>query len=76
VTPSGLDAKEHYSTAYDMSLLGAEAIKNPAFREICSSKSARISFGNPPYMRMLSNHNNLLNTYPYAIGIKTGYTKK
>ncbi|MEG1437117.1 MAG: D-alanyl-D-alanine carboxypeptidase family protein [Oscillospiraceae bacterium] len=76
VTPSGLDAKEHYSTAYDMSLLGAEAIKNPDFREICSSKSARISFGNPPYMRMLSNHNNLLNTYPYAIGIKTGYTKK
>ena len=28
VTPSGLDAEEHYSTAYDMALIGAAAMQN------------------------------------------------
>lgn len=76
VTPSGLDDENHYSTAYDMALLGAEAIKNPVFRQYCSSKTARVSFGNPPYKRILSGHNRLLSMYEYAIGIKTGFTKK
>lgn len=30
-TPSGLDSENHYSTAYDMALLGAEAIKIRSF---------------------------------------------
>ncbi|NCC86964.1 MAG: D-alanyl-D-alanine carboxypeptidase [Clostridia bacterium] len=76
VTPSGLDEEGHYSTAYDMAILGATAISNPEFRSICSSKSVRISYGNPPYLRTLTNHNRLLNTYDSAIGIKTGFTKK
>ncbi|MDR0314598.1 MAG: D-alanyl-D-alanine carboxypeptidase [Oscillospiraceae bacterium] len=76
VTPSGLDHKDHYSTAYDMALLGAQAIKNPEFRSICSSRSTRLSYGNPPYLRTLTNHNSLLKRYKYAIGIKTGFTKK
>lgn len=37
-TPSGLDSKEHYSTAYDMALLGCTAIKNPEFAAVCSQK--------------------------------------
>ena len=37
VTPSGLDDENHYSTAYDMALLGCEAIKNPCFLSACSS---------------------------------------
>lgn len=76
VTPSGLDADGHHSTAYDMALLGAQAISNPEFRSICSCESKRVEYGNPPYMRTLSNHNSLLKKYPYAIGIKTGFTKK
>jgi len=76
VTPSGLDEEGHYSTAYDMALLGAEAISNPAFRSICCSENALLSYGNPPYPRTLTNHNRLLKTYDPAIGIKTGFTKK
>ena len=76
VTPSGLDADEHYSTAYDMALLGAEAIKNSDFAEICSSKSASVSYGNPAYSRKLNNHNKFLSQYDGAFGIKTGFTKK
>ncbi len=76
VTASGLDDKNHFSTAYDMALLAAECINNPEFRMISSQKTARLSYGNPPYMRTLTNHNRLLWRYPDTIGIKTGFTKK
>ena len=76
VTPSGLDDENHYSTAYDMALLAAECIKNPEFRNISSKKSAKLTYGNPPYPRTLTNHNKLLWKYSDSIGIKTGFTKK
>lgn len=75
-TPSGLDSENHYSTAYDMALLGAEAIKNPEFLSICSKKSMSVSYGNPPYRRTVTNHNRLLTIDEDCIGIKTGFTKK
>ena len=75
-TPSGLDGENHYSTAYDMALLGAFAIKNPVFRQICSSKEQIVYYGNEPYRRVFANNNKLLNTYDGAFGIKTGFTKK
>lgn len=76
VTPSGLDDDDHYSTAYDMALLGRYAVSDPVFRSVCSSKKATLSFGNPPYNRTLYNHNRLLDSYEFALGIKTGFTKK
>ncbi len=76
VTPSGLDAEGHYSTAYDMALLASKCIMNPEFRHICSQKSAKLTYGNPPYLRTLTNHNRLLWKYSDSIGIKTGFTKK
>lgn len=76
VTPSGLDNENHYSTARDMGLLACEALKNPDFAAICSSPSMKLSYGNPPYDRWLSNHNRLLREYKDAVGVKTGFTKK
>lgn len=76
VTPSGLDHEEHYSCAHDMALLGAEAIKNPEFAAVCSTRSIRVAYGNPEYLRTLSNHNRLLSAYEGCIGIKTGFTKR
>ncbi len=76
VTASGLDSEEHYSTAYDMALLAREAMRNPEFRSICNARNKKLRYGNPPYLRTLTNHNRLLNIYEYAVGIKTGYTKK
>ena len=76
VTASGLDSENHYSTAYDMALLACESIKNPEFVSICSQKTARLTYGNPPYQRTLTNHNKLVWKYKDAIGIKTGFTKK
>lgn len=76
VTPSGLDDDGHYSTAFDMALLGAEAIENPVFLNICSSKSVKAYYGSPPYRRTLTNHNKLLSVSDDYIGVKTGFTKK
>ena len=75
-TASGLDRDNHYSTAYDMALLACECIKNPAFASVCSKKKANLTYGNPPYNRMLTNHNRLLWSYEGCIGMKTGFTKK
>lgn len=73
--PSGLTEDGHYSTAYDMAILGSAAIKNKEFRSICSQTSIRVSYGNPEYERTFSNHNKFLNAFEGAFGIKTGFTK-
>lgn len=74
VTPSGLDAPEHYSTARDMAKLTRAALKNEDFRAICGLTSATLEFGNPPYSRTLYNSNKLLKQYEGCIGVKTGFT--
>ena len=73
--PSGLPEEGHFSTAYDMALLGSFAIKNKQFRDICSLSSLRVAYGNPEYKRTFKNHNKLLNSVKGAFGIKTGFTK-
>lgn len=75
-TPSGLDADDHYSSAYDMAVLAKNALANEDFLQICSTAKTQISFGNPPYARWLTNHNRLLEEYEGCIGVKTGFTKK
>lgn len=76
VTPSGLDSELHYSTALDMAKLAVYAMKNKKFKEVVSTKSVKVEYGNPPYIRSLFGHNKLLENYEWANGIKTGYTSK
>lgn len=74
VTPSGLDGVGHGSSAYDMALLARVALQNDIFREICSSQTIKLSYGNPPYDRWLANTNKLLSMYDGVYGVKTGFT--
>jgi len=74
VTPSGLHAEGHGSSASDMALLAREALRNPEFAEICSQSSAKVHFGNPPYDRWLENSNKLLKNCDGVKGVKTGFT--
>lgn len=74
VTPSGLEGEGHGSSAEDMALLAREALRNPLFAEICSSQNIKVSFGNPPYERWLTNTNKLLSMYDGVYGVKTGFT--
>lgn len=74
VNPHGLDNDEHYTTAYDLALITAYAMKNPTFKEIVSTKSIKIP--HPEYAhRFLVNKNRLLGTLDGCVGVKTGYTK-
>ena len=68
--PSGLDQEGHFSTAYDLALLGRACLKNDALRQMVSTRSIH-SEG-----RSFVNHNKLLWQYPGCIGMKTGYTKR
>ncbi len=66
--PHGLDAPEHYSSAYDLWLVTQEALKYPVFREMVATRF-QVAAG-----RQLFNQNELLGIYPGADGVKTGTT--
>ena len=77
VTPSGLDDEDHYSTAYDMALLMAYAMRNEDFSYITSQTSMEVHFLYPADKFVTyPNHNKLLRMYENCIGGKTGYTDK
>ncbi len=72
--PHGLDGKEHYTTARELSLIAAEALKNPTFKRIASTYKK--SFVTEDRSRTYVNHNKLLRLYDGCVGVKTGFTRK
>lgn len=79
VNPHGMPDPNHYSTAYDLSLITLYALKNPAFREIVRKTYKNITRPDAdrskgPPQEYLRNHNRFLDRYEGAIGVKTGYT--
>ena len=74
--PHGLPDDTHVTTAYDLALIAREAMKNPLFRRLVSTKEATISWQGRDYGRKLHNKNRLLRDYPGATGIKTGFTSR
>ncbi len=84
VNPNGLWHKNHYTTPYDMALIGREAMKNIDFRTIAASKIYYMSKTNKRKKGYpLLNHHKMLNPgaypqfgYEYCVGGKTGYTLK
>ncbi len=74
--PHGLDGEEHYTTAYDLSMIARCAMQNEAFRKIVSTHKTTIPLNKTEGVRLLINHNKLLKMYDGATGIKTGFTKK
>jgi len=70
----GLNAPDHYSSAYDLAVLSRKAMANPVFQQIVATKSAVLPWVGHPWPRFLINQNRLLFRYSGVIGIKTGYT--
>ena len=68
--PNGLNAENHYSSAYDMALLARACLKNETLARIVSTKTIAIG------QRSFTNHNKLLWQYEGCVGLKTGYTEK
>lgn len=71
--PSGLDEEDagNISTANDMALLMSYAMKNKDFRKITASQ-----YYTSEWNYHWKNKNKLMFEYPFAIGGKTGFTKK
>ncbi|MBQ8164615.1 MAG: D-alanyl-D-alanine carboxypeptidase [Clostridia bacterium] len=67
-SPHGLDNENHFTTAYDLSIITKEALKNEIFRKIISTKT--YTAGN----RHFVNTNALLGTVDGVDGVKTGFT--
>ena len=87
VNPNGMHNENHYSSVYDLSVIAKYCMQNETFREL--AKMMETSLPRTEYWqdeqieehgeRNFKNTNSLLipeNTYyyPYAIGIKTGFT--
>lgn len=86
VNANGIQADNHYSTAYDLAIMGRYAMQNETFRKIVSTTKYTL-----PATNKYSENNRFFKTtneliipderdsvdnyyYPYATGIKTGYT--
>src|SRR3989338_4304907 len=74
---SGLPAKGQYSTAYDLSLMVRQAMKDRNFVDIMRMKYSEIGETTGSRRIKLRNHNkSLWKDKPYELFGKTGYTKK
>lgn len=86
VNANGIQVDNHYSTAYDLAIMGRYAMQNETFRKIVSTTKYTL-----PATNKYSENNRFFKTtneliipderdsvdnyyYPYATGIKTGYT--
>lgn len=74
VNPHGLDQAGHYSSAYDLAIMGRELLKDPVLARMVASKSHSIPGPPGQPARVLQGHDEILNQYQGANGIKTGYT--
>jgi len=74
--PCGFDIGNHYSTAQDLLAMSEYAIKNSTFNEMAKLKRHDFQAINTKKRYAAYTHNKLLNSYKYAVGIKTGYTQK
>lgn len=86
VNPNGVHATKHYSTAYDLALMGRYAMQNETFRKIVSITDYTLPATNkyPEANRSFKSTNLLIRSdisdsthnyyYSYTTGVKTGYT--
>ena len=81
VNPNGIHNENHYSTAYDLALIGNYAMKFDTYRKITTTTTYTLPATNKydKEDRIFSNTNDLIKSsstyyYPYITGGKTGYT--
>jgi D-alanyl-D-alanine carboxypeptidase (penicillin-binding protein 5/6) len=76
VTPSGLDGKGQFTSAYDLALIAREDFAKPDFRKYVLTRSAQMP-AQPKLKKagfQFQNENKLIYNYPGAMGGKTGFT--
>jgi len=68
--PHGLDEPGHYTSAYDIALLGSRLLEDPDLAFIVGTRSYQPAWNGQSVLNL----NLLLGHYPGALGVKTGYT--
>ncbi|GAA4563147.1 hypothetical protein GCM10023176_06470 [Micromonospora coerulea] len=77
VTPSGLDGKGQFTSAYDLALIARACFASPLFRRYTLTERAQIP-AQPTLKKggfQIQNENQLIYRYPGALGGKTGFTE-
>lgn len=72
VTAHGLDMPGHGSSARDLALIATEVLEHPLLAKIVATPTTRID--GPTGSISVTNRNLLLEGYPGATGVKTGFT--
>ncbi|MDG4809714.1 serine hydrolase [Micromonospora sp. WMMD1120] len=76
VTPSGLDGRGQFTSAYDLALIARACFAQPTFRRYALTRQTSIPA--QPAQRTkgfaIQNENQLVHRYPGALGGKTGFT--
>ena len=78
VNPNGIHDDNHYSNAYDLALIGHYAYSNPIIKNITSKINYNMPNNNTEYKStnlLLRNDETSKYYYPYANGLKTGFTQ-
>jgi len=76
ISPSGVVDRDNYSSAWDIAALSRVALRNERFDRIVRTKMIQVPWSAPTYSKIYVNNNLMLQSYPGANGIKTGYTHK
>ncbi len=74
ITPNGLDAEGHYTTARDLAVIASYAIKNDKFIKITNTASHQFKELINGRSFTVTNKNRFLYMMDGAIGVKTGFT--
>jgi serine-type D-Ala-D-Ala carboxypeptidase (penicillin-binding protein 5/6) len=75
VTPYGLDRPGHRTSARDLARLWEVAMRRADFRSLVATRAARIP-GGPLSLRRFITTNQLLGSYRWTVGGKTGFTNR
>lgn len=73
--PTGLPAADHYSSAYDMAIMGRELLKHQLITKYTGTYEDYLR-QNTEKQFWLVNTNKLVRFYPGADGLKTGFTQE
>jgi len=75
VTPYGLDRPGHQTSARDLARLWEVAMRRADFRTLVATRAARLP-GGPLSLRRFVTTNQLLGSYRWVVGGKTGFTNR
>ena len=75
VTPYGLDRPGHQTSARDLARLWEVAMRRADFQALVATKAARLP-GGPLSLRRFVTTNQLLGSYRWTVGGKTGFTNR